>query len=335
MNTYVLGAGASHHAGYPLADALGNELYDWVHKNWPEGASWRGYIEELHRLYGGLADLEGTLTELDDCPSGSRAATLTKDHRANMGGAVRFCISEFFDSIRQRPTPLYDAWARGCVQRDDVIITFNYDLACERALRTAGHWEISNGYGFPLRTGATHRSEVKVLKLHGSTNWLWPLFGDVGGPSQVSGNVLPPSPVIRCGRDFEFLGYPNEPSDPSRQQRPGGALPAVIMGHKRFCFETPRGPDCAQFWQELWEQAKLALQVSQEIVIIGYGMPAADQDARMLLLQSPEKNARITHWCGKASAGLRDEFASHGFTQISTNGENYFEDFIRSWPTPV
>ena len=30
MKTYILGAGASYHAGYPLASRLGNRLADWI-----------------------------------------------------------------------------------------------------------------------------------------------------------------------------------------------------------------------------------------------------------------------------------------------------------------
>ncbi len=35
MVTYVLGAGASVHAGYPLASNLGNELRKWLHATKP------------------------------------------------------------------------------------------------------------------------------------------------------------------------------------------------------------------------------------------------------------------------------------------------------------
>src|SRR6266566_1500453 len=68
MTTYVLGAGASFHAGYPLAGDLGNCLYAWVKANVPSNDFWRGCIEELHEAYGGLGDIESILTDLDGCP---------------------------------------------------------------------------------------------------------------------------------------------------------------------------------------------------------------------------------------------------------------------------
>ena len=48
MVTYVLGAGASCHAGYPLAAELGNRVHQWVRQNWPDSLIEKGYIEALH-----------------------------------------------------------------------------------------------------------------------------------------------------------------------------------------------------------------------------------------------------------------------------------------------
>src|SRR5579862_2758944 len=94
--TYVLGAGASYHAGYPLAGQLGEALNYWVLDNRPTNYVWRGCVEELYKLYGGFQDLESILTELDECPPGSRAATLNSTGNRNCRGAVRVCLPEFF-----------------------------------------------------------------------------------------------------------------------------------------------------------------------------------------------------------------------------------------------
>jgi hypothetical protein len=73
--------------------------------------------------------------------------------------------------LRQSPAPLYDQFARERIQPGDTVITFNYDQACERSLKEAALWEISDGYGFELGIDAIPTSTVRVLKLHGSTNW--------------------------------------------------------------------------------------------------------------------------------------------------------------------
>lgn len=58
MVTYVLGAGASLHAGYPLAAELGESLREWVHRKKSESDDSRVYIDKLTELYGGLTNIE-------------------------------------------------------------------------------------------------------------------------------------------------------------------------------------------------------------------------------------------------------------------------------------
>ena len=205
MTVYVFGAGASHHAGYPLAGELWNQLSAWVRGGGPECDPYRDGIAELNQLYGDLANFEEILTELDDCPPGSHAAALNKTYLGLLRSNVRNCLPEYFNTIRQRPALLYDQFARERVRAGDLIITFNYDLACEQALKTVGRWEISDGYGFQVATNVVPSSKVKVLKLHGSTDWVWLLFAGLkpGGFVQMYGDALSNRPVIRSYNDLE------------------------------------------------------------------------------------------------------------------------------------
>jgi hypothetical protein len=52
-----------------------------------------------------------------------------------------------------------------------VVITFNYDVALEYALKRAGKWDIKGGYGFDFHFAPEAQSAVTVLKLYGSVNW--------------------------------------------------------------------------------------------------------------------------------------------------------------------
>jgi hypothetical protein len=311
---------------------LGPELHAWVKRNVPEGSMWRGYLEALHELYGDLTDLEQVLTELDECPPGSLADTVSKGTRGSMRAAVGYCIPDFFRALRQSPAPLYDRLARERVRPGDVIITFNYDLACERALRAAGKWEISDGYGFELGVDAIPRSEVKLLKLHGSTNWCGLLFGGVTeGFFQLSGNVLPPRPVMPFRNDFEFLNYSCDLSDPlcAGIGRSGG-FPALIApaSRKLFHVDTPFGREWEGFWDHLWDQARIALRSSDEIVVVGYSLPSADERARKLLLEGPKKESIIALWCGRRSPALRDEFVSRGYSRVRASESGRFEEYL-------
>ena len=208
MNTYVLGAGASRHAGYPLAGELGNALRDWIYRNKPTNPEYRIHIDELHKHYGGLEDIESIITDLDYGNAGSPVSDLKPLIRANLLSNLRHSIREFFDDIGQGQATLYNRFSYERVRKGDVLITFNYDFALERELKKAQLWEIRDGYGFPLDLPTVPQSRVSVLKLHGSINWWGVIFGGSKGFGHSS-NSLGTRPVIFCQRDWESLGYPS------------------------------------------------------------------------------------------------------------------------------
>lgn len=69
----------------------------------------------------------------------------------------------------------------------DAIISFNYDLLVDRALKQRGDWTMNDGYRLSFHRIGHHagesgdwrepletRSSIPLLKLHGSLNWLYP-----------------------------------------------------------------------------------------------------------------------------------------------------------------
>src|SRR5258708_3558095 len=332
MTTYVLGAGASRHAGYPLTPELGNCLLEWARQS---DLDWRGFIDALNELYEGLTDLERILTELHECPSGSRAATLSKMQCGNTLGALEVAIPEFVYSLRQKPiqgADLYETLARHKIRSGDAILTFNYDLACENALRKEGMWEIGDGYGFLLGAGITPPSKTKVLKLHGSTNWLGILFDGNKGFSQAD-NVYGPRPCLFGGRDFTYLGYSEDVRDPLCKHISTTAVePALILPalHKNFFHQTFRGREWEPFWDNMWGEAARALDSSERIVIIGYSMPKGDERARELLLKDSNPNAEILVFSGSRTCAICKEFRDAGFQNVNSFGKGHFENYLNA-----
>jgi len=153
----------------------------------------------------------------------------------NMIGAFNVAIPELFHDLRHNTSlarDLYHALAQEKIKPEDTVVTFNYDLACERALHMAGLWEVSDGYGFDLGVEWIPSSKVRILKLHGSTNWLGILFGGNMGFSQAS-SVYDHRPAVFGKREFAFLGYAEDMRDPLARARTATTLPAETPARTR------------------------------------------------------------------------------------------------------
>ena len=67
MRVFVLGAGASHDAGYPLAAEMGKGLAAWITTLSSEH-KYRSCLDQIAGLYGELDDFEAILADLMTCP---------------------------------------------------------------------------------------------------------------------------------------------------------------------------------------------------------------------------------------------------------------------------
>jgi hypothetical protein len=284
MRVFVLGAGASIHAGYPSMAAIGEELAAWAEEDQVEGPRYRKQLRQLREEYG-FGNFEESLTRLRQDLGAKK-----KEEVLDLGTAV----SKYFDSIRNRPGELFDRLARERVQPGDVVITFNYDLAIERSLKAAGIWEIIDGYGeaMMLDARATPLSQTRVLKLHGSTNWWGSLFGGATGCGAAQ-NSVGKRPVLFFEPDFKYHGYENlrDPKAPANSALINPLIWPTLK--KQFYMTTSFGKEWEPFWNVLWLEAKHALQTIDEIVIFGYSLPSADERARTSTVQIQSR--RVAH----------------------------------------
>lgn len=270
MRVFVLGAGASLDAGYPLAREMGNCLAAWINTLPSENERHR-CPEQIVDVYGGLDDFEAILADLMTCSPGSRAATLGTD-RPYLLSNLQEAIRDYFNEIRSKPAPRYDELAR-ILRRGDVVITFNYDLGVERALRGAELWDIKTGYGFSIDGQET--SPVEVLKLHGSTNWRALLFGGRTGFFVGNAESLGNRPVLFFRPDIEYLGY-RDFADPlcARLDR-AASLPVMILPAlpKQFGYDNA----WKAFWDDLWNRAESAIDKARELTAFHPQMGARDR----------------------------------------------------------
>ena len=173
MTTYILGAGASVHAGYPLLGYLPSALKAWAAET---GSSHLSEIEwlcdRITQQSGGEGspNLEQVLTELETAPNERVISTGgTWLNTYPLLHALPDVIATFFDSRRvDANATAYRTFASEVIQPGDAIITFNYDVAVEKELAAVGKWDLVKGYVFPIFPD--RKTPVEILKLHGSTN---------------------------------------------------------------------------------------------------------------------------------------------------------------------
>jgi hypothetical protein len=317
MRVVVLGAGASVHVGYPLTKDLCPKLLEWAETNEPAGQLHWPDRNELSE-FGSLVDLEELVSQVE---------------KAQKPGPIleglRNAVCGYFDSIRANEAALYRTLAQQAVQLGDVLVSFNYDVSLDRELRRSGKWNPEGGYGFDLGIDR-FRSDTRLLKLHGSTNWMDSLFDGLRA-GQVSigfGDSHGARPVL-LPQEFNFLEYP-EMRDPRFN---GGGLTrngsmVLPSRNKRFCVKTSSSPNEREnFWSHLWDQAADALVRADEIVIIGYSLPVADERARNLLLEPRNCHASVTVCCKRDSDRIGREFRRAGFDKVCSNLEG-FENWL-------
>jgi hypothetical protein len=222
---------------------------------------------------------------------------------------------EWFGEIHQNnQAAAYREFAERIVKPGDSVITFNYDVALDAKLRAAGKWEIGDGYGFDVE-GLPSNSPVKVLKVHGSINWVALLFG--GSRPAFTDDTL------------TALGYEGL-VDPWFPRGGSTAIPPLILplSRKKFYFDTNLGKVWEPFWNRLWRAARMAVRASNHIVICGYGMYPIDRRGCNLLLKG-ECSAEIEVCSAGRTAEIVSQLRSHGRTARGAR-ETTFEKWVEA-----
>ena len=151
--------------------------------------------------------------------------------------------------------------------RRDTIITFNYDLTIETALRAL---KVTFSYGLKgeqvafgsgssdiLSEQLAQEGTTRVLKLHGSVNWAIP-----GGDS----------PKLTFYGSYDDI-------------RKRGLIPAVAPPTWRKDFDGQLS--------DVWEVAVGSLQTATRIVILGYSIPQTDLHFKYLLGAGLQENISL------------------------------------------
>jgi hypothetical protein len=339
MTTYVLGAGASRNAGYPLARTMASELLQWMkipaHDQDSYAARYPATAQFMEETFAPIGDVEDLVTaiheRIDAFENGTREQRAKRTLIANEYGVFKQAVRAWFGEIQHGvalASPAYRDFARDIIVPGDCIITFNYDVSLDRELRLAGKLEIGDGYGFPIES-LPGKSPTKMLKLHGSTSWLALLFGGMTSGFSMGqlGNTLGSRPVI-ARNELSFLGYAGA-VDPMFA-RGGAALPVMIFParSKEFYFAPNTGIEYTEFWDDLWRQAAAALRLANRVVICGYSLNSIDERARKLLLNAPKKDAEVVVASGDDTERIVGEYRQEGYPRAAAAEEVLFQQWV-------
>jgi hypothetical protein len=214
------------------------------------------------------------------------------------------------------------------ISENDVIATFNWDTLIERALEEVNSWCADVGYGFSpksiYRNGwqvpfETKSSDIKLYKLHGSTNWLTVHPSLIGDSTTLNKFVNPddvyvyesteqPYPCHR-GRfmeGYERLSYGYYPvnldmvanapdgqkmvfvNQPKPHVKKGTAptdgvptIPLIIPPVKNKKYDQ-----YGSLFDGLWEKTANAIVLADEIILIGYSFPKTDIKSTKLFIDA-------------------------------------------------
>jgi hypothetical protein len=170
-------------------------------------------------------------------------------------------------------------------QPGDVVITFNYDATIEASLWSAGKWHFGDGYGIPIDLTAHHLkpvvrrarfrspSPVKVLKAHGSINWVRSLIDDSVGLNYLGLLFHLPAfstyqPALDPESGWEDVHVERTLLSPT-YQKDYSSIPTLAA---------------------VWDQIDDALRSASEITVVGYSLPDGDTDAKGRLENALREN---------------------------------------------
>lgn len=301
-HVYILGAGASIPLGGPSFNQLltANPIvqrllsFEEEQQQTPEIK----FIRNVHRSMKGLCacfgmdseqkDVEQLLERLDYCETTSDTklreqvlgqldlpdSTVMSNKIANINEWIRIRIaietSAFLsqlpdDSERWDP---YKKWFQS-LSENDSILTFNYDGVVEKVASLVGLPYFKDSSTIGSLENPTD-GMPSLLKLHGSADWSY----QFDAPDKIE--------AVSVDRMDIFSKITNWGTFIKNQKHVVIGSPG--MSKKRITFGL---------FKSLWDKASIELKRAQVISIVGYSMPATDNLAKELILESIACNRQL------------------------------------------
>lgn len=296
---FVLGAGASAFAGYPL----GLDLWRFIRDVDLADVHFKQAHDEVLAVMEPILqmnppeehdrpDLETLFTLLDLGHRGAGPIQLRRaDWPLTRQKIIRLIVQSFqwqewrfqgqivYQRIpfglqidRELALSVLAAWV-DILKPGDIVLNFNWDLLHEAALWRAGKWHFSDGYGFRCRDGPKDaHSPIKILKLHGSVNW-------------AQESAQEPVAEIEHKKDF-FAGATDDYQ--TYRSRAG----RWNLGRELIVPSYMKDLSSNRLLLRLWRQAREALRQAEQIIVAGFSLNDADAAARELFASALDQRRR-------------------------------------------
>jgi hypothetical protein len=342
---YVLGAGASVFAGYPLSSELMGFVRGFRSLDSKASEIASRVIDKLNtaeilfskqvrRDPNGVATLEDLLTYLE--LYGSFPGTmfdLNPWNEADSSDVRRLVTDRFLyyqhdlnlsvwrnrspvDQVTSDPKHINrvcEAWSKK-VEVGDVIITFNWDILHEIALWSTGLWSYRDGYGFECDDQGKRESQsaTQILKLHGSVNWAQQ---DESRPIKEIAHV---SDFFSGSRDWDARSHVAQAQTDSGRKL---ILPTYLKDISSNVVLL-----------DLWSKAFDFISHATTIVVAGYSLNRVDHPARLMFGTALSQNKALTS-VTVVSPGATDwDVFLYQLNKTANRIRSKFEDWVIAAP---
>jgi hypothetical protein len=282
---FILGAGFGKACGYPLASELIKELMDSNKIENSEKGNIKNFLRALfpsyNSKYNNFPNVEEFLSVLDAIleisPDNNE---VSKTKRCLLTGICNY-LSE--PPRHKEPVETFDSQ----LTEGDFVVTFNWDNSLEEAIRAS-----YKSYRYSLlpskefkereirtkaisllqKTPETRATVIPVSKPHGSINWISKQEIKISG---IEENYFIPLDNDLPNEQMSIFEIKSEHCrNPELKKK---MLPYIIPPsiYKKFPIE----PEIKNIWGDMIS----ILRLSQEIWFIGYSIPLADLQARIII----------------------------------------------------
>lgn len=263
--TLVLGAGASRAVSYPqksdMLSPLDRDFFDLLQRLDPKEKDKDAVDWVLDQVAGLPLDYRRSMekafyTLQSRAYMRRKLADASQEEEENVVGRFARAIVALLRKAHGTQTCRHHNWLLSDLSPNDAIISFNYDLVVERALRANALTQNIpfSATLYPITDAARSSKLPRLLKLHGSVNW------------KLEDDKI----LVRTSTWDDFADAP---------------------GYRGYSGEGTRFPIFLPFWDKrvtsgpwlpVWKNAYKQLRKTRHLLVWGFSLPLTDIKAREL-----------------------------------------------------